>query len=192
MEYPGNAFHTFLDLDSVIYLVVNGTVTSLPVFIQNILHFVPKKNKAFTGLEQHGGKWTMTWINVFATWNKCRLLSDYFTLAVYRPIHTAPTDVDQRRQPSEYSMSLLRHSNTQEMEIYLSLMALVCVKTSTDQCQQTPAGLSNWSDKTQWVCLLPFVGVCCHSVNCPYQVFRTSQLEYIACKMKISLQNHLL
>ncbi len=26
-------FHTFLDLDSVIYLAVNGTVTSLPVFI---------------------------------------------------------------------------------------------------------------------------------------------------------------
>ncbi len=34
MEYPGDAFHTFLDIDSVIYLVVNGTVTSLPVLIQ--------------------------------------------------------------------------------------------------------------------------------------------------------------
>ncbi len=35
-DYPGNVFHTFLDLDSVIYLAVNGTVTSLPVLIQNI------------------------------------------------------------------------------------------------------------------------------------------------------------
>ncbi len=37
MEYLGDAFHTFLDLDSAIYLGVNGTVTSLPIFIQNIL-----------------------------------------------------------------------------------------------------------------------------------------------------------
>ncbi len=36
MEYPGDAFHTFLDLDSVIYFAVNGTVTSLLVLIQNI------------------------------------------------------------------------------------------------------------------------------------------------------------
>ncbi len=54
MEYPGD---TFQDLDSVIYLAVNGTVTSLPVFIQNILNCVPKTNKAFTGLERQGGKW---------------------------------------------------------------------------------------------------------------------------------------
>ncbi len=33
MEYPVDAFHTFLDIDGVIYLAVNGTVTSLPVFI---------------------------------------------------------------------------------------------------------------------------------------------------------------
>ncbi len=33
MDYPGDAFRTFLDLDIVIYLAVNGTVTSLPVFI---------------------------------------------------------------------------------------------------------------------------------------------------------------
>ncbi len=59
MEYPGDAFHTFLDLDSVIYLAVNGTVTSLPVLIQNILNCVPKTNKAFTDLERHGGKWKM-------------------------------------------------------------------------------------------------------------------------------------
>ncbi len=56
MEYPGDAFHTFLDLDSGIYLGVNGTVTSLPVFIQNILNCVLKTNEAFTGSERHGGK----------------------------------------------------------------------------------------------------------------------------------------
>ncbi len=33
MDYPDDAFHTFLDLDSVNYLAVNGTVTSLPVSI---------------------------------------------------------------------------------------------------------------------------------------------------------------
>ncbi len=49
MEYPGDAFHTFLDLDSVNYLAVNETVTSLPVLIQNILTCVPKTNKTFTG-----------------------------------------------------------------------------------------------------------------------------------------------
>uniref|UniRef100_A0A9J7ZIA3 Family with sequence similarity 131 member Aa n=1 Tax=Cyprinus carpio carpio TaxID=630221 RepID=A0A9J7ZIA3_CYPCA len=32
---------------------VYGTVTGLPVFIQNILNCVPKTNEAFTGLEQH-------------------------------------------------------------------------------------------------------------------------------------------
>ncbi len=33
MEYSGDAFHSFLNLDSVIYLAVNGTITSLPGFI---------------------------------------------------------------------------------------------------------------------------------------------------------------
>ncbi len=51
MEYPGDAFHTFLDLDNVIYLAVIGTVTSLPVLIQNILKCDPKTKKTFTGLE---------------------------------------------------------------------------------------------------------------------------------------------
>ncbi len=32
MDYSDDASHTFLDLDSVIYLAVNGTVTSLPGF----------------------------------------------------------------------------------------------------------------------------------------------------------------
>ncbi len=44
MEYPDDAFHTFLGLDSGIYLAVNGTVTNLPVFTQNILKCVPKTN----------------------------------------------------------------------------------------------------------------------------------------------------
>ncbi len=60
MDYFDDVFHTFLGLDSVIYLAVNGTVTRLPVFIQNIWNCVPKTNKAFTGLEWHGGKWLMT------------------------------------------------------------------------------------------------------------------------------------
>ncbi len=50
MEYSGDAF---LNLDSVIYLAVNGTVTSLPVFIQNILNCVPKTNE----LVRDAGKW---------------------------------------------------------------------------------------------------------------------------------------
>uniref|UniRef100_A0A9J7XI29 Stathmin-like 3 n=1 Tax=Cyprinus carpio carpio TaxID=630221 RepID=A0A9J7XI29_CYPCA len=40
----------------LIYLAIYGTVTSLPVFIQNILNCVPKTDEAFTGLEQHGEK----------------------------------------------------------------------------------------------------------------------------------------
>ncbi len=59
MDYFGDAFHTFLDLDSENYLAVNGAVTNIPVFIQNILNCVPKTNIAFTGLERHGGKWLM-------------------------------------------------------------------------------------------------------------------------------------
>ncbi len=50
---------------SAIYLAVNGTVTNLPVFIQNILNCVRKTNKAFTGLDQHGDKWLMT---TFSFW----------------------------------------------------------------------------------------------------------------------------
>ncbi len=58
-------FYTFLCLDSVNCLAVNGTVTSLLVFIQNILNCVPKTNKAFTGLERNWGKWLMT---TFSFW----------------------------------------------------------------------------------------------------------------------------
>ncbi len=63
MDYFDDVFHTFLDLDSVIYYVVNGTVTSLPVFIQNILNCVPRTNEAFTGLERH--EWLMMEKNNF-------------------------------------------------------------------------------------------------------------------------------
>ncbi len=56
MDYFDDVFHTFLGLDSVNCSAVNGTVTSLPVFIQNILNCVPKMNEDFTGLERHGGK----------------------------------------------------------------------------------------------------------------------------------------
>ncbi len=60
MEYAGDAFHTLMDLDSAIYLAVNGTVTSLPVLIQKILNCVLKTNESFTGSEWHRGKWFMT------------------------------------------------------------------------------------------------------------------------------------
>ncbi len=60
MEYSGDAFHTFMDLDSVIYLAVNGTVTSLPVFIQNILIVFWRRTKLLQESERHGGKWKMT------------------------------------------------------------------------------------------------------------------------------------
>ena len=50
-------FIPFMDHDTVIYLAVYGTVSSLQVFIQNILNCVPKTNKAFMGLKRHVGKW---------------------------------------------------------------------------------------------------------------------------------------
>ncbi len=51
MDYSDDGFYTFLCLDSVHCLAVNGTVTSIPVFSQIILNCVPKTNKAFTGLD---------------------------------------------------------------------------------------------------------------------------------------------
>ncbi len=66
MDYVDDVFYTFMDLDSVIYLAVNGTVTSLPVFIQNNLNCVPKMNKAFTGFERQGVNdniFILGWIN---------------------------------------------------------------------------------------------------------------------------------
>ncbi len=46
MDYFDDVFHTCLGLDSVNCLAVNRTVTSLPVFIQNILHCVQKTIEA--------------------------------------------------------------------------------------------------------------------------------------------------
>ncbi len=37
------------DTEQCTQFAVNGTVTSLPVFIQNILNCVPKMDEAFTG-----------------------------------------------------------------------------------------------------------------------------------------------
>ncbi len=73
MDYSDYVFYTFLGLDSVIYLAVNGTVTSLPVFFQNILNCVPKTNKAFTGLKRHGGKVINDKIFVLGRSNPLRL-----------------------------------------------------------------------------------------------------------------------
>ncbi len=56
MDYFDEVIHTFLGVDSVNCLAVNRTITSLPFLIQNILNCVPKTNRAFTGLERHGGK----------------------------------------------------------------------------------------------------------------------------------------
>ncbi len=39
MDYFDNVFHTFLDLNNVIYLVVNGTVTSA-YYLNKMLTFV--------------------------------------------------------------------------------------------------------------------------------------------------------
>ncbi len=44
----------------------DGTVTSLPVFIYNILNCVPETNEAFMELERHAGKWIMT---TFSFWS---------------------------------------------------------------------------------------------------------------------------
>ncbi len=49
MDYFDDAFHTFLGLDSVIYLAVNGTVTNLPVFIQNIYKLCSEDKQSFYG-----------------------------------------------------------------------------------------------------------------------------------------------
>ncbi len=55
MDYFDDVFHTVLELDSVNYLAVNGTVTRLPDLIQNILNCALKTNEAFMGLERHAG-----------------------------------------------------------------------------------------------------------------------------------------
>ncbi len=60
MDYSDDVFHTFLGLDSVNCLAVNGTVTSLPVFIQNIFKLCSGDEQSFYGFERHGDKWLKT------------------------------------------------------------------------------------------------------------------------------------
>ncbi len=48
-DYSDDVFHTFLGLDKVNSLAVNGTVPSFPVFLQNILNCVTKTNEASYG-----------------------------------------------------------------------------------------------------------------------------------------------
>ncbi len=57
---------------SVIYLAVNGTVTSLPVFIQNILNCVPKMNETFTGLVINDNIFILGWSNPLILLDKPR------------------------------------------------------------------------------------------------------------------------
>lgn len=60
-------------------------------------------------------------------------------------IITAPTDVDQRERPPDYSTSLL-HDPTNAV-----WTCLIC----ENKCQQTLTGVANWSDKNQHsVCCL--------------------------------------
>ncbi len=54
MDYFDYVFHTFLSFDCGIHLAVKGTVTSIPVLIQNILICVLKTNEAFTCLNDMG------------------------------------------------------------------------------------------------------------------------------------------
>ncbi len=70
MDYFDDVFNTFLDLDRVNYLAVNGTVTSL---IRNILDCVLKTNEAFMGLERHAG-FILGWSNLLM--NKYYILVD--------------------------------------------------------------------------------------------------------------------
>ncbi len=56
MDYFTDLLATFLDVDRVNYIAVYGRVRELSECIKIILIFVPKTNKAFTGLERHGGK----------------------------------------------------------------------------------------------------------------------------------------
>ncbi len=54
MEYSDDAFHTFLELDRVIYLAVNGQ-SQASGFHPKYLKLC-SEDKAFTGLERHGGE----------------------------------------------------------------------------------------------------------------------------------------
>ncbi len=56
MDYFNDLLATFLSLDRVYYIAVYGRFRELSECIKNILICVPKMNKAFRGLERHGGK----------------------------------------------------------------------------------------------------------------------------------------
>ncbi len=55
MDYPDDVFHTFLGLDSVNCLAVNGAVTSLPVFIK-YLKLCSEDEQSFYGFGKTWGK----------------------------------------------------------------------------------------------------------------------------------------
>ncbi len=55
MDYSDDAFHTFLYLDSAIYYAVNGTVTNLPVFIQNLFQRRTKLLRVWNDMGGGGG-----------------------------------------------------------------------------------------------------------------------------------------
>ncbi len=56
MDYFTDLLATFLDVDRVNCIAVYGRVRELSECIKNILIWVPNTNKAFMGLERHGGK----------------------------------------------------------------------------------------------------------------------------------------
>ncbi len=60
MDYFTDLLAMFLDVDRDYYIAVYGRIRQLSECIKTILNCVPKTNKAFTGLERHGGKWLMT------------------------------------------------------------------------------------------------------------------------------------
>ncbi len=49
MDYFEDVFHIFLDLESFIYLAVNGTVTSLPGFYLKYLKLCSEDEQIFYG-----------------------------------------------------------------------------------------------------------------------------------------------
>ncbi len=59
MDYFGDVFHTFLGLDSVNYLAVNGTVTCLRIH-PKYLKLCSEDEWSFYGFGTTWGKWLMT------------------------------------------------------------------------------------------------------------------------------------
>ncbi len=88
MDYFDDVFHTFLGLDIVNCLPVNGSVTSLLGFIQNISNCVLRTNKDCMGLEWRGGKvindniFILGWSNPLKSKFTCEYLCVHNTGAV--------------------------------------------------------------------------------------------------------------